>query len=40
MALQLPCSLQDGTQDFEDISHSDSARDWASKLPDCMLEAL
>eukprot|EP00439_Symbiodinium_sp_Y106_P048648 s5862_g6.t1 len=23
---------QDGTQDFEDISHSDSARDWASKL--------
>mmetsp|Transcript_43374 Transcript_43374/g.90588 ORF Transcript_43374/g.90588 Transcript_43374/m.90588 type:complete len:137 (-) Transcript_43374:140-550(-) len=23
---------KDGTQDFEDISHSDSARDWASKL--------
>eukprot|EP00490_Sorites_sp_Unknown_P030271 CAMPEP_0114662112 /NCGR_PEP_ID=MMETSP0191-20121206/24097_1 /TAXON_ID=126664 /ORGANISM="Sorites sp." /LENGTH=136 /DNA_ID=CAMNT_0001897159 /DNA_START=62 /DNA_END=472 /DNA_ORIENTATION=+ len=23
---------KDGTQDFEDISHSDSAREWASKL--------
>ena len=26
----LPC-YQDGTQDFEDISHSDSAREWANK---------
>lgn len=23
---------KDGTQDFEDISHSDSAREWANKL--------